>query len=294
MLDFKPLTLSDIPLLRSFFVRYPERICDCAVGSTFMWRNYFDNSFAVVDDTLICMAGFPHGETAFTCPIGKNPAAAFDAIEQFCIARSHRLIFSSVPETKLPVLLQRYPGAEVSYSEDWMDYLYDSEALLTLAGRKFATQRNHINKFLRLYGDYSFESLNDSLQGKVLSFLEAFEFNSEKADESAALEIEMCKEVISNYKDYSLPCGVLTVGSDVIGFSVGEIIGDTIFIHIEKADTSYQGSYPMLTNSFLKMFLTPEVRFVNREEDVGDEGLRKSKQSYHPVEMLKKYTVIKK
>lgn len=102
----------------------------------------------------------------------------------------------------------------------------------------------------------------------------------------------MCAEVAENYEKYDMPAAVLSVGGRIIGFTVGEIIGDTFFCHIEKADTDYQGSYPMLTHLFLAKFMTPAVKYVNREEDVGDEGLRRSKQAYHPCEMLKKYTVI--
>ena len=99
--------------------------------------------------------------------------------------------------------------------------------------------------------------------------------------------------MLENYKKYNMLGGVLRVNGKIIGYSIGEIIGDTLFDHIEKADISYHGAYQMLTNSFLKEFAADEsVKYVNREEDCGDEGLRKSKLSYHPVELIEKNTII--
>ena len=77
----------------------------------------------------------------------------------------------------------------------------------------------------------------------------------------------------------------------VAGFSAGEIVGDTLIIHIEKADIAYEGIYQVLVNEYAKCFVTPDVRYINREEDVGDEGMRRSKESYHPVRLLEKYLV---
>ena len=74
-------------------------------------------------------------------------------------------------------------------------------------------------------------------------------------------------------------------------FSAGEIVGDTLIIHIEKADIAYEGVYQVLVNEYAKCFVTPDVRYINREEDVGDEGMRRSKESYHPVRLLEKYLV---
>lgn len=291
MLSFKKLSLDDIDIVRTFFDKFPCRLCDCTVGSTFMWRDYFHNCFSVYHDTLIMRSGLPGKRQAYSYPIGLNPEDAFDALEEYCRKNSTPLVFASVPQDKLELLRARYPECIYSYSEDWQDYLYESEAIAGLRGRKYSTQRNHINKFLKLYPDFLFEPLTDENLPDVLEFLDNFTFHSEKEGNSAELEIKMCAEVAANHNIYDMPAAVLYVGGKVIGLSIGEIVGDTLFCHIEKANAEYHGAYPMLTHLFLERFLTPEVRFVNREEDVGDEGLRRSKQAYHPIEMLRKYTV---
>ena len=102
----------------------------------------------------------------------------------------------------------------------------------------------------------------------------------------------MCIEVLENYEIYGMLGGVLKVDDKIVGYSISEIVGDTLFCHIEKADISYGGAYQMLTNQFLQMYASSEdIKFVNREEDCGDEGLRKSKMSYHPIELIEKNTV---
>ncbi len=97
-------------------------------------------------------------------------------------------------------------------------------------------------------------------------------------------------EILKNYGAYGMSGGLLRAQGKVVGFSMGEVYKDTLYIHIEKADTAYRGSYQVLLNEFVKRF-GAGTAFVNREEDVGDEGLRISKLSYHPCEILKKSIV---
>lgn len=99
------------------------------------------------------------------------------------------------------------------------------------------------------------------------------------------------REFLRDFAAYAPLAGLLRVNGRVAGFSAGEIVGDTLIIHIEKADIAYEGIYQVLVNEYAKCFVTPDVRYINREEDVGDEGMRRSKESYHPVRLLEKYLV---
>ena len=98
-------------------------------------------------------------------------------------------------------------------------------------------------------------------------------------------------EILDNYDLYGMCGGVLKVDGKIIGMSIAETLGDTLFIHIEKCLREYEGSYPMLVRCFAGEYVKENIKFINREEDDGDVGLRTSKQSYHPVALLKKYTV---
>lgn len=287
MLSFKKIELEDIKILKTYFEAYPERQCDRSTGATVMWRNYFDNRYCIVDDTLILSS-----VSGFVFPLGKNIDNALSEIEKHCRECDIPMSFCTVNKNELKKISEKYSDYSVYADRDWFDYLYEKDAILSLSGKKFNTQRNHINKFKKLYPDFAFEPISESQIDELIEFTENFSFNSEK-DESAKRELEMCVEVLKNYKVYDMLGGVLTVGEKIIGYSIGEIIGDTVFCHIEKADISYAGAYQMLTNLFLKVYASSSsIKYVNREEDCGDEGLRKSKMSYHPVELIEKSDVI--
>ena len=290
MLSFKKIEFSDIPVLKAYFNAYPARQCDRALGSTVMWRDYFSNKYAVHDGTLILSSAFNDSE-CFSHPIGKNPDSAFKALEDYCDENGIDLVFMGVNKAELPALLKRYPESIAEADRDWFDYLYEKDAIMNLIGRKYSTPRNHINKFKKHYTDWSFSEIKKEDIPELVEFTKNFTFNAEK-DESAKLELEMCVEVLENYDTYGMIGGVLRVNDKIIAYSIGEITGDTLFCHVEKADISYHGAYQMLTNQFLRMYAdNDDVKFVNREEDCGDEGLRRSKLSYNPVELLVKNTV---
>lgn len=290
MINFKKIELSDIPVLKAYFSAYPSRQCDRSAGATAMWRNYFENCFAIIDGTIV-LSSCLNDEVCFTFPIGKNVSGALDALEEHCKELDIPLVFCTVNKAELPVLEERFSKISADADRDWFDYLYEKEAMLNLSGRKYGTPRNHINKFKKIYTNWSFEPISASNIPELIEFTKNFTFGSDK-DESAMLELQMCIEVLEKYDEYSMLGGALRVNEKIIAYSIGEIIGDTIFSHIEKADISYAGAYQMLTNQFLHMYAeSDDIKYVNREEDCGDEGLRKSKLSYHPVELIEKNTV---
>ena len=251
-----------------------------------MWRDYFDNKYTVIDGTLILSS-----DSRFVFPLGRNIENALKEIEKHCKEKNIPMVLCTVNKSELEFLSRIYKDFTADADRDWFDYLYDKNSLLTLSGKKYNTPRNHINKFKKLYSDWSFEPINESNIPDLIEFTKNFTFNSEK-DESAKLELELCIEVLENYATYGMLGGVLKSADRIIGYSIGEIVGDTLFCHIEKADISFHGAYQMLTNQFLQMYASgDEVKFVNREEDCGDEGLRKSKMSYHPIELIEKNTV---
>lgn len=286
MLSLKKIELKDIKILRAYFDAYPARQCDRSAGATAMWRDYFDNGYTISDGTLILSS-----DSRFIFPIGRNIDNALDEIEKHCKENNIPMILCTVNKKELAKLSERYSDFEADADRDWFDYLYEKEAMLNLSGRKYSTPRNHINKFKKMYQNWSFEPIGSNNIPQLIEFTHNFTFHAEK-DESANLELQMCVEVLENYETYDMLGGVLKVDGKIVGYSIGEIVGDTLFCHIEKADISYHGAYQMLTNQYLHMYASgDEIKYVNREEDCGDEGLRKSKMSYHPVELIEKNTV---
>lgn len=292
MLNFKKIELEDIPVLKAFFDAYPNRQCDRTAGAIAMWRDVYYNYYAVTDGTII-LSSKPENEYSFSYPIGKNPDAATGTLENFCREHMLPMRFFGISNDEKDRLLELYPDSEFHSDRDHSDYLYDKTAILTLVGKKYSTQRNHINKFKKLYDNWDFEKITEANIPEIIEFTKGFSFNSSKEGSSAEKELELCCEVLENYSAFGMFGGALRINGKIAGYSIGEIIGDTLFCHIEKADISYHGAYQMVTNQFLQMYAQgDEVKLVNREDDCGDEGLRKSKLSYNPVELLEKIEFI--
>lgn len=290
-LKFQKLELEHIPLIRPYFLRQERRMCDCTIGSTMMWRDYFDNCFAIVNDTLMFRSRYLDGQYAFTMPIGADPDAMLDLAEEYCRKQGIQLEFCTVAPDDLERLKKRWPALTAEGSRDWYDYLYESRDMVEFAGKKYANQRNHIRRFERDCPDWSFSVMSESDMDEVRAFYEKFLLERDKESETAQEEAGKIFEVLEHYAQYGFLGGILRADGEIVGISMGEIVRDVLFVHIEKADTRYSGVYQKLVNCFAREFVTDEVRFINREEDVGDPGLRKSKLSYRPVKLLEKYTV---
>jgi hypothetical protein len=290
MLDFKPLELEHIELLRQFFSTCRCRTCDCTVGGTFMWRDYYNTEFALEDGILYLRVEID-GRTAFTAPLGSQGPEAYGKILEYCAENGITPEFCMVSEPRLPELEGILPGYEAWSDRTWSDYLYAAEDLREMAGRKYSAQRNHINKFMRENPDWSFETVGPENLTEARSFLSEYVGEHTKDSETLVEGDRKALEILDNFDIYGLPAGILRAGGKVIGISIGEIVGDTLFIHTEKSEKELAGSYQMLVREFARAFAGDGVEFINREEDDGDEGLRKSKLSYHPVRLLAKYAV---
>jgi hypothetical protein len=295
-LDFKTLGLEHIDLLRPYFARNLCRICDCTIGGTFIWRDLFGTEFAIVDDILYLKVKYLTGDIAFTPPRG-DPCAekeAYDRIVRYCRENGCVPRLCAVSENRLEKIKALYPGARAVTDKAWSDYLYLSDDIKNLAGRHYSGQRNHINKFLREYPDWRFDRLDAANLGELRDFFARYaqEHINEYPDYPAYIEGNFkTLEVLDNNDKYAMLGGMLRLNGQIVGASLGEVIGDTLFIHIEKSRTEFLGSYPMLVNQFAKMFATGDITHINREEDDGVEGLRTSKLSYHPTALLDKYVV---
>ncbi len=288
-MEFKKLEFGDLELIRTYYVKYTNKTCDRTIGGSFMWRDYFHTMYALVEDTLI-MKCIKDGETVFCFPMGEKVDVALSAIEKYCEKEGIAPEFVSLSIDEMEYLKQRYPEATIIENRDWSDYLYLTTDHANFTGRKFTTQRNHINKFLKNYENWEFRIIEDNSLSDVKVFYSDYEARFAKSDVTAIEEQEKTNEVLNRYKDYGFVGYALYVENKVVGFAIGEIVGDVMFIHVEKADKSMEGVNTMLVMQFAKQF-EGRVTYLNREEDVGDMGLRYSKTKYRPIDMVYKYEV---
>ena len=292
-LDFKPITSGDSATLKKYFEMQGYRTCAFTVGSAIMWQKLYNLQLCESENTLTLSADYDGEGHCFSVPIGKGDfAAVARAIYNDCKQKNEKCIFSDVPESAL-VLLRSVFGEErviAEHFEDWDDYVYEATDLIEFAGKKFSAQRNNVNKFSRACPNAVFEPITRKNFDIAAEFLK--KYVSENCDNTPSGQNECCAdlELIDKYFDLDLRGAIMLDGDKVIAISIGEKIGDTLFIHVEKALTEYHGIYQAVVQNFAKMYAT-DVKYINREEDDGIEGLRKSKLSYRPIFMLKKHSV---
>ncbi|HZK29529.1 MAG TPA: phosphatidylglycerol lysyltransferase domain-containing protein [Clostridia bacterium] len=291
MLTFQPLELKHIPLVRPYLTPNPQRLCDLTVGGIFIWRDFFGNEVAVAADCLIISMHIFGKHKAYTVPLGERRQEALGQLEEHCKQIGEPLVFCIVGDMDLAFLSSFYPGFHAIAERDYFDYLYEAQDLLTLKGGKHRPTRGNINQFLRDTPNWRFEKITDDNIEAVCEFAYRIEGDNPSDSKTLAAEAVKIREVLDHMDEYNMFGGVLFVGDLVAGFSLGEVEGDTLYIHVEKADTSYRGVYQVLVLEFMKMFGdNPKIAFVNREDDNGDLGLRQSKMTYGPIALISKYT----
>ena len=292
MLEFHPLTLEDLPKLRPFFGRNDGRICDVTPGTIFIWRDMYQTEWAVYEDSLYFKVLYPGLGETFTLPIGGDRWEHYRQIADYCCRRNMLIAFYPVPKDELEKLQQFFPNSAAIAERDNFDYLYRAEDLKYFRGKKLSGQRNHVNRFLKTHGNWSFRVMTQDDIPAVKAFLDRYANRVDKSAASFHEDIAKTHEVLDNFQTYGFLGGMLLVEGEIAGFSLGEVVGDTLFTHIEKADRDYEGCYQMLVAQFAQLFAGDGVTYINREDDTGDMGLRTSKLSYKPVELLAKYAVL--
>lgn len=296
VLQFKPITHADMETIFHYLCMENGRTTDFSYAGILMWVDFFKYEFAIFEDTLF-IKGVVENDTdtpAFSLPVGKLPLnQSLEKIREYCNHNNIPAVLSAVPEYALEEL-EDAGITSINPLEDWGDYLYDAEMLSTLSGKKMGKKRNHVNKFDSLYQNHTIKQLDASNVDQAMNFMKIID---EEGDVTpmAIEERRMTRKLLEMIKegDIRLEGAVLMVGEEIAAFTIGDVKNDTLFVHVEKASRAFEGSYEKINKEFASMMCErhPEIRFINREDDSGDEGLRKAKQSYHPTAVLKKYNI---
>lgn len=182
---------------------------------------------------------------------------------------------------------------EIFHDRNMDDYIYLSEKLATLSGKKLHSKRNHINAFKKLY-DYEFCELEDENTEEVKCFLENWYDKKYEEDKSILIEKKAVFNGLEYRKELGMKGAFIKVNGKIVAFTMGDkMTDDMAVIHFEKADTDYKGSYAVINSEFVKNCWS-DVTYINREDDMGIEGLRKAKLSYYPYILKESYTVMLK
>lgn len=291
ILNFKPVTRRDGAKLKKYYAACDYGLCEYSVGTKLMWSTTLRPEWTEAAGCLLVRNRIGGGE-AYDYPVPGpegDEEAALSAIEADCLERGVQPVISIVPESKAPLLLRRYPYAMVSNVRTWQDYVYYSEDLRFFSGRRYAGQRNHIRKFRAAYPSAEFRKLTDADTAAIEAFWEDYGQEFTKLDSpKAKAELAYAKQMLRLVGKSWFCAGGMFDGEKLIALSLAEKCGSTLIIHIEKALYSYEGVYPTLVQEFAQAF-GEDVKFLNREDDAADRGLRTSKTQYGPAFLAPKY-----
>ncbi|MGL5650702.1 MAG: DUF2156 domain-containing protein [Paraclostridium sp.] len=295
---FKDIEIDCKNILDKYFDLVDYEACEYCFTTLYMWKDLYNTKYYVEDDFAI-VAGEYENKGFIILPLAKkeNMNKAFDfIIKNF--EKEHKQIHLKAINKEVVEYLQSVYEDRFEYIEERnnFDYIYDGESLRTLAGRKNQKKRNHLNSFVKEYGDrVEYKKLEEKDFDECISLLKEWSKDKEESIELDS-EFKAIKRIFKNYEKLkdTLKISGIYIDSKLEAFSIGEMLNDNMaVIHVEKANADIRGLYPYINQQFLLNEFS-DVEFVNREEDLGIEGLRKAKLSYHPVKFAEKYTVIEK
>lgn len=291
-LNFEPVELNHADMLKAAFSSQKYRTSNFTAGSAIMWQKIYNIRVCEAFGCVILSADYPREGKCYSIPVGGDVKAAINAVYDECKNSGEKCIFSDVPEGGLELLKEIFGEKRLKISTDdgWSDYLYNASDLITYSGKKFNGQRNHVNRFNRLYPDAVFEPLTRENFDEAYEFLKNYISQNGTTSESGELEGCAAIRLMKRYFDLNLYGAILKANNKIISLSIGEKVGDTLFVHVEKGLIEFSGVYQVMVQKFAETY-AGDVPFINREEDDGVEGLRKSKLSYHPIGLLNKYSV---
>jgi len=288
MIKFQEIEIKDKEWMEPLIVASDMRACHQNFTNMFAWSKILEFRVAKVNNHLV-VKGATEEDQHYLYPAGEGETMMQDSVD--C---GHSFKILGVLPENIEELNSLFPG-EFKYEEmrDSSDYVYYLDKLVKLSGNKLHSKRNHINYFKKNY-TWNFELISPE------NFEECWEMNKKwcidndcKEDEFLYREYCAVRRCFDNYWALGLGGGLIRKDGKVIAFTIGERLNsDSYVIHIEKAFSEIRGAYQMINREYAEYIKQtyPHLTYVNREEDMGYEGLRKAKLSYYPDKMEEKYS----
>lgn len=289
--QFKNLSMEDKPLLDAVFARFPPFISEFTFTNLFIWRHAYQLKISRFQD-FICLFSEKGENSFFFPPIGQGDMVkCYRFLFQYLEEKGVPKRISRVSEEGVAQIDSKTEGFVAELDRDQSDYIYLTQDLIQLQGRKYHRKRNHIKQFKEKYS-YQYIPLTPEWISECLRLETAWcdlrqcEIIPGLVNESIAI-----KEAFNHFEELGVKGGTIQINGKVEAFTLGEPLNrETVVIHIEKANPAFDGLYTVINQAFLEHQWL-EYTYVNREQDLGEEGLRKAKESYFPHHMINKYRI---
>ncbi len=295
MLTFEPLSVAALRKARPYFEMNPSLCSDLSAGYLFLWGEDTHAQVCFRNGTFLVRQDIGE-QPAFSYPVGADPDGMIDELIGYVHENALPLRFFAVDGETLERIRgdKRLQPAMWAYDRRWSDYIYSFAEALAFRGKKYNGQRNHINRFKKLYGEPDLRFLTEKDRPAVEALLAAYAAEHPDGNALERLELERTIKLFDACGALGMPAAGVFVGGTLAAVSIGEPVGEKLLIHTEKALTRYPGVYPVMYSGFLRLTADRAGRipaFVNREDDSGDPGLRTSKLQYHPLTIVHKRLV---
>jgi hypothetical protein len=293
-MQFNTIKLSDKPIFDRLLKNNTFRAGECCFSNLYGWAHKFNTKYAVFNDFLLIKFTGISGKCSYLMPFGKGDLReAINALHEDCGCRQ-KFEMSGVTERMWQKIDETMPGIfEKTPTPASSDYIYTSEKLIHLTGKKLQSKRNHINRFKK-ENRWQYISLNEhpELLAECTKMLtEWYHLNKESHDPSLRLDYITTADFLHNFEALGLCGGAICVDGKIDAFSLGtRLTDDTFIVHTEKAFADIHGAYTIMNQQFIE-HEAAAYTYINREEDMGIESLRKAKMSYHPDILLEKNVV---
>lgn len=290
-IDFAPITLKDKKLYEKYLYRDIERGCEFSFANLYLWGR---QNLAVLHDHIVLFSQFDR-RSVYPYPLGQgDKKAVLDAIIADAKERGIPCRITGLGDTAKQNLEELYPGMfSFQYRDGSFDYVYAIDDLADLKGKKYHGKRNHMNRFLETYPDYTVQPIGEDNVCRVRQMLNDWYSSrlKENPDSDYHMEQAALEKALRDYRELEMEGLVLMNGDEVLAFTLASRLSeDTMDVHFEKARPDANGAYTVINCEFARYIRNkyPNIRYLDREEDMGLEGLRKAKKSYHPHHMVKK------
>ena len=291
MINFHPVRIEDKDSINEFFFKSAYRNCDFSFSNILCWKHRYDTTFAIVDGFLLFRFFASYKEPGYMMPLGDGDLRiAIDLLRADAKERGDRFYLFAITPEMFARIEAACPGEfELKTDDAWSEYIYNARDLITLVGKKFQSKRNHVNKFKKSY-NYEYLPITREIIPDCLDLYYRWceENGGCNEDSSLVEERHATQKAFHYFERLGLKGGAIRVDGKIIAYSYGQqLTADTFGIHAEKSLYEIDGGFSAINQMFAE-HECQNFRYINREEDLGIESLRKSKESYHPAFLLEK------
>ena len=290
-MDFHPVTLQDRPVFEASYRNCRHEGSESSFTNLFLWRKPLDIVWTRAGSAL-CVLVRNDGPVYALHPCAAEQEDAVQAaalLAEWFRSQGMPILIRGLEKELAETLAEAFPAWRIEHDRDEDDYIYSVRELIELKGRKFEAKRHHIRTFLRNTPEFVYETMNPETALECLPVARSWLERQQSDDRILQAEIFAEEQALTQFAALNLSGGIIRIAGEIKAFTVGEALsGDTVVIHIEKADPAVVGLYQMINREYLA-HAWPDMMFVNREEDMGIPGLRSAKLSYRPVRMVEKY-----